>query len=61
MLHREANKYSGTKQATSAIKVASSRSHGRRDIHRDDNNSLGEIMQTQIQGSSQVCLHSGGI
>jgi hypothetical protein len=36
MLHRQVNKDFGSKQATSARQVATSRSHGRRDDHRDD-------------------------
>jgi hypothetical protein len=36
MLHKQVNKYSGTKQATSARQVSTSRSHRKRDDHGND-------------------------
>ena len=39
MLHKQVNKDSSTKQATSAIQVSTSRSHSKRDDHGNDRHS----------------------
>jgi transcriptional regulator of acetoin/glycerol metabolism len=39
MLHKQVNKYSGTKEATNARQVSTSRSHNKRDDHGNDRQS----------------------
>ena len=58
MLHKQVNKYSGTKQAASARQVLTSRSHSKRDDHGNDRQSRSMSRRHHSPKQSTIRTHA---